>query len=80
MIYLFDGHREIPGVVVSPVLEPTPDNPSGVYGQIAVAEIIGKTVKTDSLTCIPGDYIKIDGINISVIKKLKYHTIAENEK
>lgn len=45
----FDGRREIPGVVVSPVLEPTPDNPTGVYGQIKTLE--------GTMTCIVGDWI-----------------------
>jgi len=80
-IYLFDGHSEIPGVVISPVLEPTPDNPSGVYGQIAVVELNeltknGEMIRTHSLTCIPGDYIEIDYPNITIFKKLKYHLIA----
>jgi hypothetical protein len=45
----FDGKREIPGVVMSPVLEPTPDNPTGVYGQIRTLE--------GTMTCIVGDWI-----------------------
>ena len=44
----FPGKR-IEGVITSPVLEPTPDNPSGAYGQIKTLE--GAT------TCIPGDWI-----------------------
>ena len=38
-------HIKINGVITSPVLEPTEDNPSGVYGQF------------DCDTCIPGDWI-----------------------
>ena len=35
-----------PGIVLSPVLEPTPENPKGVYGQLK-----------GSGTCIPGDLL-----------------------
>lgn len=45
----FDGRREIPGVIVSPVLEPTPENPTGVYGQIKTLE--------GTMTCIVGDWV-----------------------
>lgn len=45
----FDGSRTIEGVIISPVLEPTPTNPSGVYGQITTLEGV--------MTCIPGDWI-----------------------
>lgn len=45
----FDGHTKIEGVIISPVLEPTHDNPGGVYGQI-------KTAKGWD-TCVPGDWI-----------------------
>lgn len=45
----FDGNTPIEGVVVSPVLEPTEANPSGVYGQIATLEGV--------MTCIVGDWI-----------------------
>lgn len=45
----FDGRRNISGVVISPVLEPTPNNPTGVYGQIQTLEGI--------MTCIVGDWI-----------------------
>jgi hypothetical protein len=38
--------QAIEGVVVSPVLEPTPDNPTGVYGQLGGGQ-----------TCIVGDYV-----------------------
>ena len=49
----FDGHTPIAGVVISPVLEPTLDNPTGVYGQIKTLE--------GWMTCIVGDWI-ITGI------------------
>jgi hypothetical protein len=79
-IYLFDGHSEIPGVVISPVLEPTSDNPSGIYGQIAVVDLNEaknrEMIRTHSLTCIPGDFIEIDYPKIVVFKKLKYRMIA----
>lgn len=45
----FDGVREIPGVVISPVIEPTEANPTGVYGQIRTLEGV--------MTCIVGDWI-----------------------
>ena len=45
----FDGVRRIAGVVISPVLEPTADNPSGVYGHIQTLEGV--------MTCIVGDWI-----------------------
>ena len=45
----FDGHRAIEGVVMSPVLEPSPENPTGVYGQIKTLEGV--------LTCVPGDWV-----------------------
>lgn len=45
----FDGVCEIPGVVISPVLEPTEYNPRGVYGQIRTLEGV--------MTCVPGDWI-----------------------
>ena len=45
----FDGIRDIPGVVVSPVLEPTWENPTGIYGQIATLE--------GTMTCVVGDWI-----------------------
>lgn len=38
-----------PEVIVSPVLERTGANPSGVYGQIQTLE--------GTMTCIPGDWI-----------------------
>jgi hypothetical protein len=44
----FPGKR-VDGVVESPVLEPTPENPSGAYGQIRTLEGV--------MTCIPGDWI-----------------------
>ena len=44
----FPGKR-IEGVIESPVLEPTTDNPSGCYGQIKTLE--------GWMTCIPGDWI-----------------------
>lgn len=46
--------KQWPEVVVSPVLEPTERNPSGVYGQIETLEGV--------MTCIPGDWI-IRGVN-----------------
>lgn len=45
----FDGLREIPGVVMSPVLESTPENLRGVYGQIHTLEGV--------MTCVPGDWV-----------------------
>lgn len=44
-------------VVVSPVLEPTDDNPSGIYGQIRGGG-----------TCIPGDWVLVGENSVSVIK------------
>ena len=45
----FDGVRKIPGIIVSPVIEVTPDNPTGVYGQIQTLE--------GWMTCSIGDWI-----------------------
>jgi hypothetical protein len=42
-------HVNVDGVVVSPVLEPTPDNPGGCYGQVETED--------GTKTCIPGDWI-----------------------
>jgi len=44
------------GIIVSPVLEPTPDNPSGVYGQFTGG------------TCVPGDWMAVleDGALINL--------------
>jgi hypothetical protein len=41
--------KHIEGVINSPVLEPTADNPLGAYGQIHTLEGI--------MTCISGDWI-----------------------
>lgn len=44
--------KEVDGVILSPVLEPTDYNPSGEYGQIMMLEGI--------TTCLPGDWIITD--------------------
>jgi len=48
----FDGVRRIDGVVISPVLEYTKENPTGVYGQIDTPDGV--------MTCIVGDWILTD--------------------
>jgi hypothetical protein len=42
-------NKQIDGVIKSPILESTDDNPSGAYGQIETLE--------GWMTCIPGDWI-----------------------
>ena len=56
-------------IVTSPVLEPTPDNPKGVYGQF---RINGLDEPDRWGTCIPGDWIGEDeggrSMNLSDLK------------
>lgn len=67
-------HKRVEGVVVSPVLEPTPDNPEGCYGQVTTLEGI--------MCCIPGDWI-ITGVKGEVypckdeIFRLTYEPVEE---
>jgi hypothetical protein len=63
----YDGRRDIPGVVHSPVLEPTPDNPTGMYGQLYPLGTGG--------TCIVGDWV-VHHQN-GAIEVLKPHEFAE---